>query len=43
MSQVLVWKSDADGKLFEDKIKYQKHLRKLAAQRLCLQERLQND
>lgn len=33
MSQVLVWKSDADGKLFEDKKKYQKHLRKLAAQR----------
>ena len=33
MSQVLVWKSDADGKLFEDKAKYQKHLRKLAALR----------
>lgn len=33
MSQVLVWKSDEDGKLFEDKIKYQKHLRKLAAKR----------
>jgi hypothetical protein len=33
MSQVLVWKSDADGKLFEDKVKYQKHLRKLAAAR----------
>ena len=33
MSQVLVWKSDADGKLFEDKNKYQKHLRKLAALR----------
>lgn len=31
MSQVLVWKSDTDGKLFEDKSKYQKHLRKLAA------------
>jgi hypothetical protein len=30
MSQVLVWKSDADGKLFEDKDKYVKHLRKLA-------------
>lgn len=30
MSQVLVWKSDADGKLFEDKAKYVKHLRKLA-------------
>jgi len=33
MSQVLVWKSDADGKLFEDKSKYQTHLRKLAAKR----------
>jgi hypothetical protein len=33
MSQVLVWKSDADGKLFEDKKKYQAHLRKLAAKR----------
>lgn len=33
MSQVLVWKSDVDGKLFEDKEKYQKHLRKLATQR----------
>jgi hypothetical protein len=33
MSQVLVWKCDADGKLFEDKSKYQKHLRKLAAKR----------
>ena len=33
MSRVLVWKSDADGKLFEDKSKYQKHLRKLAARR----------
>lgn len=33
MSQVLVWKSDADGKLFEDKGKYQKHLRKLANER----------
>lgn len=35
MSQVLVWKSDADGKLFEDKIKYQKHLRKLGRERLA--------
>lgn len=34
MSQVLVWKSDQDGKLFEDKTKYQKHLRKLAGFRL---------
>ena len=33
MSQVLVWKSDTDGKLFEDKAKYQKHLRVLAGQR----------
>ena len=33
MSQVLVWKSDADGKLFEDRTKYQNHLRKLAAAR----------
>jgi hypothetical protein len=33
MSQVLVWKSDTDGKLFEDKLKYTKHLRKLATER----------
>ena len=33
MSQVLVWKSDADGKLFEDKSKYTTHLRGLARQR----------
>lgn len=33
MSQVLVWKSDTDGKLFEDKKKYSNHLRKLAAKR----------
>jgi hypothetical protein len=33
MSQVLVWKSDADGKLFEDKLKYQSHLRTLARHR----------
>ena len=33
MSQVMVWKSDTDGKLFEDKAKYQKHLRKLANER----------
>ena len=33
MSQILVWKSDADGKLFEDKKKYQTHLRKLARER----------
>ena len=30
MSVITVWKSDEDGKLFEDKAKYQKHLRKLA-------------
>ena len=34
MSRVLVWRSDADGKLFEDKAKYVKHLRKLAGARL---------
>lgn len=33
MSQIMVYKSDADGKLFEDKKKYQAHLRKLAAVR----------
>jgi hypothetical protein len=33
MSQIFVWKSDADGKLFEDKTKYTKHLRGLARQR----------
>lgn len=33
MSQILVWKSDTDGKLFEDKTKYTKHLRALAVQR----------
>jgi hypothetical protein len=33
MSQVLVWKSDVDGKLFEDKLKYTAHLRKLARHR----------
>lgn len=30
MSQILAWRSDADGKLFEDKVKYLKHLKKLA-------------
>lgn len=34
MSKVLVWKSDADGKLFEDRTKYIKHLKKLAAARM---------
>jgi hypothetical protein len=33
MPQVLVWKSTQDGKLFEDKAKYQRHLRVLAAER----------
>lgn len=33
MSQILVWKSDVDGRLFEDKKKYQRHLQRLAAQR----------
>jgi len=33
MSQVLVWKSDEDGKLFEDRAKYTAHLRKLGAKR----------
>lgn len=32
MSQVLVWKCDKTGKLFEDKKKYRSHLAKLAAQ-----------
>ena len=34
MSKVTVWKSDLDGKLFEDKTKYVKHLRKLASARM---------
>jgi len=34
MSQVLVWKSDEDGKLFEIKSKYIAHLRKLSAARM---------
>ena len=33
MSQVLVYKSDTDGKLFDSKEKYVKHLRGLAIQR----------
>lgn len=33
MSQVMVWKSDADGKLFEDQVKYTNHLRSLARAR----------
>lgn len=35
MSIVTVYKSDLDGKLFEDKKKYQLHLRKLAAGRIA--------
>ncbi len=30
MSVITAYKSDADGKIFEDKVKYQRHLRKLA-------------
>lgn len=33
MPQVLVWKSTADNKLFEDKSQYQRHLRVLATAR----------
>ena len=35
MSIIQAYKSDADGKLFEDKKKYQAHLRKLAKARLA--------
>jgi hypothetical protein len=34
MSQILAWRSDTDGRLFEDKSKYIKHLKKLAKERL---------
>lgn len=34
MSKITVWKSDMDGKLFEDKSKYVKHLRTLAAKNI---------
>ena len=34
MSQVLVWKSDTDSKLFEHKDQYLKHLKKLAQARV---------
>lgn len=34
MSRVMAWRSDEDGKLFESKTKYRKHLRKLAAERI---------
>ena len=40
MSQIIAWKSDADGKIFEDKQKYQNHLRTLARHRLA-QRKLQ--
>ena len=33
MSQILVWKCDETGKLFEDQTKYKNHLRKLARER----------
>lgn len=35
MTQIIAWKSDTDGKIFEDKAKYQTHLRKLARHRLA--------
>ena len=35
MSIIQAYKSDADGKIFEDKKKYQAHLRKLASSRLA--------
>jgi len=35
MSIIQAYKSDADGKIFEDKKKYQSHLRKLASARLA--------
>ena len=31
MGQIIAWKCDKTGKIFEDKSKYQKHIRKLAA------------
>lgn len=34
MSQITVWKCDRTGKLFENKSKYQTHLRKLAKERI---------
>lgn len=40
MVQIVAWKSEADGKIFEDKSKYQAHLRKLARHRLA-QRKLQ--
>jgi hypothetical protein len=40
MVQIVAWKSDTDGKIFEDKSKYTAHLRKLARHRNA-QRRLQ--
>ncbi len=42
MAQITAWKSEADGKIFEDKSKYQAHLRKLARHRLA-QKKLRLD
>ena len=35
MVQIVAWKSEVDGKIFEDKSKYTAHLRKLARHRLA--------
>ena len=35
MAQIIAWKSEVDGKIFEDKHKYQNHLRVLARHRLA--------
>jgi hypothetical protein len=40
MSIIQAYKSDSDGKLFEDKKKYQLHLRKLASARLAVKRKL---
>jgi len=47
MSVITVWKCDEDGKIFEDKRKYQNHLRKLARvrrtrRRIEIEENLKN-
>jgi len=34
MSKITVWKCDTTGKLFEDKVKYSSHLRKIVKQRI---------
>ena len=36
MSNITVWKCDTTGKLFEHKVKYRTHLRKIAKQRLIM-------